>query len=267
MSGTSFTFDDVYLGDIDIGAIVQEAPVPVFAGVPRIDFRQVAYGKPYVQGSDSFAGGEMVVRVLLPGRDFEDSERRRAILMKVLSRPDKNFIAFDEFHKGVKFKGKLLSAPPAPYLGAGIQITLTFGIDPFRYLDTDYAQAVAAITDPITFNVPLVGVVPGNAIGHPVWLFQNTSGGTLNLPITITNNTTNEEAVWQGNLFDTRYLQFDATQRLVIETGTSPSSLVNAMSGFVGGGVIPTIEGGVQNSITVDGFEGTLAITLTPETF
>ncbi len=266
MGKNSLTFDGVYLGDVDIGAILQTLNVPTLAGVPLVDFRQVAHGKPHVEGSDSYEGGELVVPLLLPGVDYTDSEGRRSALLKLLSRPGKRFIFFDNLEQSTKYKGKLIAAPAAQYIGSGLAIELTFGIDPFRYLRTDYSQVIA-ITPPTTTDVPLTSVVPGNATGHPLWLLQNTSGGLFTGTIILTNSTTNEQVRWTGSISDDDYIQFDSTERLVVETGSDPSALNNAMSGVTPGGVIPTIECGVQNSVTVAGFTGELTITLTPEIF
>ena len=264
----SATFDDVYLGDPNINAVVRDGAVPTLAGVPLVNIHDVAYGLPVVEG-ESFGAGQLVVPLSILGDTAEDAEAKRGALMKLLTRPGKRRFYFDNFEKNVAFNAKLVGASPSPMSGPLLEFDVTFMTDPFRLGRSQESLDYVIDSSPKTVFVTSAATpAPGSAFAHPRWILRNVSGSPDTGVVVIKNVTTNELASWTGTIADDDYLIFDATQLETVQKGSDPDNANDAMSGFTAGGVLPRLEGGVINQITITGLpDAELTVEFYPESF
>jgi len=104
--------------------------------------------------------------------------------------------------------------------------------------------------------------VAGTAPADCVWVIKNTSGGTVT-SLTLNNETTQESMTWVGSLANGNWLRISTATGLV-EKSTDSGANWSASMTLSGAFILPTVQGGVANTVTLTGFSAatvTLAYT------
>jgi phage-related protein len=118
--------------------------------------------------------------------------------------------------------------------------------DPYGYSTTETDQTDNIDTDPTAVSI----TVGGSAIALPVYTL--TAGESLSGPISVKNNDTGEELIWDNSLVDTDELEIDTEHWVVKKNGTESMADVS--------GQFPRLLPGQTNAIVITGFgiKGTL---------
>lgn len=103
--------------------------------------------------------------------------------------------------------------------------------------------------------------VAGTAQADPVWIIKNTSGGTVT-SLTLNNSTAGESVTWTGSLANGNWLKIDIARGVVEKSTDSGATYTNVMSGVSGSFVLPSLTGGVANTVVLTGFSAA-TVTLT----
>ena len=136
-----------------------------------------------------------------------------------------------------------------------VKLTLNFWVPkPFWKSTTETSQTAEAISaSPQAFDVTDGGTVGGNWYAYPIWIIKQTDTTTIT-SVTLANATTTETIVWTGSLAEDDWLRLDSNpMNFRIEKSTDDGTSWTDAIGGADGGIVPSLNGGVSNSLSVTG--------------
>jgi len=251
------TYTNRYLGDL--GVLVQQSSIP-FSGVMDKSVANVQSSNLIVEGG-SFLTGQLDFKIFAQTSDYREAESIRARMLKWLYVRGEGRLWFDDWVPDQFFRASLFNVSAMEFIGAGFECSLSFYVAPFRFSHEEYSIGMLPTGSPETILINTSERIRGLQFAHPTWTIENTSGGTISVPITLFNSTTNESLTWQGTLLDTEFLRIDSTGRKTVEQASTEIALgdpgTDKISGILAGSVFPTLQGDEINSIDLTGLTDT----------
>jgi putative phage tail component, N-terminal domain len=174
------------------------------------------------------------------GTNLSDSQAKLANIKRVLTTVETGELIFDNMPD--VYYNASLSQLDCQRLGHKDLIgTISFlCADPYGYSTIETDQTDNITTDPKAVTV----TVGGSALTLPVYTL--TAGGSLSGPISVKNNDTGEELVWDSSMVSTDELEIDTEHWIVKKNGTASMTDVS--------GQFPRLLPGQDNHIVVTGF-------------
>jgi len=177
---------------------------------------------------------------LIIGTSLSDTQSKLATIKRILSSAETAQLVFDIL-PDVYYNTSLEAIDGQILTPYGISGTISFiCADPYGYSTTETDQTDNITTDPTAVTV----TVGGSAKTLPV--FTLTAGESLSGPISVKNNDTGEELVWDSSMVDTDELEIDTEHWIVKKNGTASMTDVS--------GQFPRLLPGQDNHIVVTGF-------------
>lgn len=102
--------------------------------------------------------------------------------------------------------------------------------------------------------------ITGTRKAHAVYVVKD--GGTGASSVTITNASTGETVVWANALAPSNWLRLSSDGQGAEISADSGSNWTASNGGMTG--IIPMVQGGEDNAITVTGVTGTCSVSYTP---
>ena len=177
---------------------------------------------------------------ILIGTSLADVQDKLAGIKRILTAVETGELVFD-YRSGVYFNAALDEIDGENLTQKCISGTISFlCADPYGYSTTETDQTDNITTDPKAVTV----TAGGSAKTLPV--FTLTAGESLSGPISVKNNDTGEELVWDSSMVDTDELEIDTEHWVVKKNGTASMTDVS--------GQFPRLLPGQDNHIVVTGF-------------
>jgi hypothetical protein len=273
MSDLSYTYDGINMSGSDYGLLVKRSPLEGHPD-PRLDQHilggadgavlEVDYEKPLFFTNVCQVTGEETTE---SARD--DSRRKFTNCRNLLSATGGERLLEIHSEQGTADDLKrgyyaVINGPiqPSQKGTSAIQFNLNWMVPSGKAVAlTETTQAVTVDETPEAFLVPASGTLAGISNSKPVYtITQNAVGGVVE--VILANSTLGHSATWEGTLEAGDLLRFDADRQYVeINTG---AGYVSAMSGMTDdpGFIIPLLEGGSSNSMTLTGLsDASLSLT------
>ncbi len=177
---------------------------------------------------------------VLVGSSLLDIHTRLASIKRLLTTVETGQLVFDFIH-GIYYNAALDEIDAENLTQTSMSGVISFiCADPYGYSTTETDQTDNIDTDPTAVSI----TVGGSAIALPVYTL--TAGESLSGPISVKNNDTGEELIWDNSLVDTDELEIDTEHWVVKKNGTESMTDVS--------GQFPRLLPGQDNHIVVTGF-------------
>ncbi len=179
-------------------------------------------------------------KFFLLGSSMADIQSKLASVKRILTAVETGQLVFD-YLSGIYYNASLAQIDCQILSPKGLSGAISFiCADPYGYSTTETNQTDNITTDPTAVTV----TVGGSAKTLPV--FTLTAGESLSGPISVKNNDTGEELVWDSSMVSTDELEIDTEHWIVKKNGTASMTDVS--------GQFPRLLPGQDNHIVVTGF-------------
>jgi predicted phage tail component-like protein len=177
---------------------------------------------------------------ILAGSSLSDVQDKLASIKSILTAVETGELIFD-YRSEIYYNAALDEIDGENLTQKYISGTMSFlCADPYGYSTTETDQTDNITTDPKAVTI----TVGGSALTLPV--FTLTAGESLSGPISVKNNDTGEELVWDSSMVSTDELEIDTEHWIVKKNGTASMTDVS--------GQFPRLLPGQDNHIVVTGF-------------
>lgn len=262
----SMHYNAVDLSGSSYGLTVLEESFPLMAQ-PQVDVQGIAQWFGGMSRAPGFGPLTIPVKCVVTGSSASDLLSKLDALRYLLNpRNGEKTLRFDWLSTRY---WKAVLANPGALSAVGVtwkQFDLVFvAADCRAYSTTDRSSPdFTVVATPHSMTVESgPTAVAGTAPCDPVWVIKNTSGGTVTT-LTLNNSTTGESVTWTGSLANGNWLKVDIARGVVEKSTDSGANWTNAMGGVTGSFVLPTLSGGVANTVVLTGFSAaTVVLTYT----
>lgn len=258
-SGNSFTYKNYDFGGENfrcyvVGPVYQRMPEP------RVNVHQFAQADGGVTQGGSFGMRQirLVIKLVAPTPADRVTQLENVVGVLRLSQSEgPGDLSIDLFPGRLFKNAKLTSDLMSSLSGRLEEFTLEFICDPWPVASS--ATEVEGIS--MTSGTPMPVAVEGGIPGHSTWTIRNTSGAPAS-GVALSNASFAGSAIWSNELADGAWLRLDSQTQSAEVSLDSGGSWTSAPANLAG--VIPKVQGGVDNDITITGLDAELDISYTP---